>query len=263
MLVEGATLLLAAGTLLTGLSLAASRGLPWLALSLASVLPIAIWRLREPGRRATNRLSEPSVRQPHVSLLLETAAFGGASFVLPFLLGASVVGSTRTVGITLLALPLASIMGSAVGGMLADRSTPRAAAILGATRGKGGVVGLGGGQQPRRGGAERRGAILADGAAQEHPGALLAPFGKARVAQDANMARDARLALPQHLRELPHRELHVREQAHNAQPGAVSERAQEGIDLHCEQNIKKSLYDCNGRTLHWKVARFALIGPLH
>ncbi|HKX68296.1 MAG TPA: MFS transporter [Intrasporangium sp.] len=133
LLVEGTTLLLAAGTLLTGLSLAASRGLPWLALSLTSVLPLATWRLLEPGRRAIDRLSEPSVRQPHLSLLLETAAFGAASFVLPFLLGAIVGGSARTVGLTLLALPLASIVGSAVGGLLADRSTPRAAAVLGAT----------------------------------------------------------------------------------------------------------------------------------
>jgi MFS family permease len=98
MLVEGATLLLAAGTLLTGLSLAASRGLPWLALSLASLLPVAIWRLREPGRRAINRLSEPSVRQPHVSLLLETAAFGGASFVLPSCLARAPSGPRRRLG---------------------------------------------------------------------------------------------------------------------------------------------------------------------
>lgn len=132
LLVEGTTLLLAAGTLLTGLSLAASRGLPWLAVSVACVLPLATWRLREPARRTINRLREPSIRQPHLSLLLETAAFGGASFVLPFRLGASVVGSTRTVGLTLLALPLASIVGGAVGGILADRFTPRAAAILGA-----------------------------------------------------------------------------------------------------------------------------------
>src|SRR3546814_5433581 len=42
----------------------------------------------------------------------------------------------------------------------------------------------------------------------EHPASFLAPLGEPRVAQDFHMPADARLALPQHLRKLAHRQLH-------------------------------------------------------
>ncbi|MDV3222065.1 MAG: MFS transporter [Intrasporangium sp.] len=129
---EAALLLLAAGALLLGLSLAAAGDLAWLALSLAAILPLAIWTRGGPGRQATQRLGVPALRRPHLSLLLESAAFGGATFALPFLLTIGSRESARAAGLTLLALPLASIAGSLVGGVLADRLTARFPAVLGA-----------------------------------------------------------------------------------------------------------------------------------
>ena len=106
------------------------------------------------------------------------------------------------------------------------------AAILAAAGGEGGVVQLGGGQQPRGRFTQRRRAGFADCTAHEHPAAFLAPFGQPGVAQDADMARHARLTLPQHLREFAHRQLHMGQQAHDAQPRRVGQRAHEGIDPH-------------------------------
>lgn len=129
---EATMLLLAAGAVFTGLSLAASGSLSWLALPLAAVLPLAVWARGEQGRRARDRLSAPRMRQPHLSLLLEASAFGGATFTLPFLLGAGGSWSARSVGFTLTALPLASVVGSLGGGVLADRVGPRVPAVAGA-----------------------------------------------------------------------------------------------------------------------------------
>ena len=73
------TLLLAAGTLLTGLSLAALlavfRGSP------ATYPPSGLAVSRAVERSTVSASS--SIRQPHLSLLLETAAFGGASMSCP------------------------------------------------------------------------------------------------------------------------------------------------------------------------------------
>jgi predicted MFS family arabinose efflux permease len=132
MALEAVTLLLGAGGLLAGLSLTAGREAGWLGLSLAALVPILVWTRSEPGRAAIDRLRVPSVRQPHVSLLLEAFAFGGATFALPFLLGAGEAHASRSVGLLLLVLPLASICGSAFGGVLADRATARLSAVLGA-----------------------------------------------------------------------------------------------------------------------------------
>jgi predicted MFS family arabinose efflux permease len=130
-LVEAVTLLVAAAALLGGLSLAAAHGAAWLLLSATAALPTAVWARSGPGRRAVRRLAVPAVRQPHVSLLLESFAFGAATFALPFLLAAGTLDSARSVALTLLALPAAAIVGSAFGGVLADRVQARLTAIVG------------------------------------------------------------------------------------------------------------------------------------
>ena len=120
------------------------------------------------------------------------------------------------------------------------------AAILGAARRKSSVIALGNFKQAGSSSAQWGSAIFADGAAQEHPAAFLAPFGKSRIAQDPDMARDPGLALSQHLRKFAHRQLHRAEQTHDAQPGLVGQRAKEGIDPHYGSHIKKSLYLSKG-----------------
>jgi putative hemolysin len=78
--------------------------------------------------------------------------------------------------------------------------------------------------------------------AQEHPAALAAAFGKASVAQDADMARHARLALAEHLRKLAHRKLHRAQQPRDAQPGRIAQRLEDVFDDHCQNHIKIFLY---------------------
>jgi hypothetical protein len=115
----------------------------------------------------------------------------------------------------------------------ADRG--QMAPVLGAARGESGIVMLGSGQQAGGGPAQRRRgkiAILGNGAFQKDPTALLAPLGKPRIAEDFDMARHTRLALPQHLRQFTHSQLHRRKQAHDAQPRGVCQRAEDRVDLH-------------------------------
>ncbi|WIX29269.1 hypothetical protein QQW99_19470 [Bacillus amyloliquefaciens] len=69
----------------------------------------------------------------------------------------------------------------------------------------------------RRHRRRRRGAAERD----EYPAALLAPFGEAGVAQDLDVAADARLALPEDLRKLADRQLHRAQQREDAQPRRI------------------------------------------
>ncbi len=118
----------------------------------------------------------------------------------------------------------------AVGAGSTDRG--KVTAVLGTACGERGVVGFGDGEQPCGGSPQRRRAVLAHRLAHEHPAAFLAPFRQPGIAQDADMARNARLALAEHLRQFADRQFHGAEQAHDAQPGVVGKRAQEGVDLH-------------------------------
>ena len=56
--------------------------------------------------------------------------------------------------------------------------------------------------------------------AQEHPAALLAALGEAGVDQDADVARDPRLALPEHLRELADAQVPWRAAASGSEAGS-------------------------------------------
>ena len=62
------------------------------------------------------------------------------------------------------------------------------------------------------------------GQLQIDPAALLAAADQARVAEDSNMARNARLALAKQLRQLADRQLHGAQQRKDAQPRWVGER---------------------------------------
>ena len=62
------------------------------------------------------------------------------------------------------------------------------------------------------------------GERQEHPAAFLAPLEHAGIGEDLEMARDSRLALPEHLRQLADRQLHQPQQREDAQPRRVGKR---------------------------------------
>ncbi len=87
---------------------------------------------------------------------------------------------------------------------------------------------------------------------QEHPASLAPPFGQPRIAQNADMARDARLALPEHLGKLAHGKLHRAEQAGDAQPGGIGERLEDFIELHFAGTYK-DIFIC----VNWLRARLA------
>jgi hypothetical protein len=55
-------------------------------------------------------------------------------------------------------------------------------------------------------------------------------LGKASIAQDFDMARNARLALAQNLRQFAHGQLHRRQKAHDAQARGIGQRAQQGVN---------------------------------
>ena len=55
---------------------------------------------------------------------------------------------------------------------------------------------------------------------QQRP-TLAKPFQQARLDHQLQMARDARLALAQHLRQLTHRQFHQPQQGDDAQPSRV------------------------------------------
>ena len=80
---------------------------------------------------------------------------------------------------------------------------------------------------------------------QEDPAAFLAAFERAGIGEDANMARYARLALAEDLRELADRKLHRAQQREDPQPRRVGESLQqvgERQRVHVQADIKKTLY---------------------
>ena len=130
-------------------------------------------------------------------------------------------------------VPLRSVLGERGGSggltVAADRGQSRA--VLGAGRGEILVLGFGGGQHSGHGAAQRR-LGFADRAAQEHPAALLAAARQGGIAEDADVARYARLALPQNLRKFAHRQLHRGKKAHDSQTGQVGKGAKGGVNVH-------------------------------
>ena len=71
---------------------------------------------------------------------------------------------------------------------------------------------------------EQRLDALGVGKRQENPAAFLAALEHAGVGEDLEVARHARLALPEHLRQLADRQLHQPQQRDDAQPRRVGKR---------------------------------------
>lgn len=112
-------------------------------------------------------------------------------------------------------VPFAGVAGEILFGRrfagVANRGEFLAVAL--AQRGKGGLFGFGDGEQVLHRFQHRSARFCLT---QEHPAAFTAAFGQPRIAQDADMARHPRLALPEHLRQFPDSQLHRAEQAGDA-----------------------------------------------
>ncbi len=121
----------AAVALLLGFSLAASRGIGWLALTAAAVPAVLIWLRTEASRRVTSLLRTPGIARPHLALLAQTTAVGAVVFLTPFYLQ-DVLGRSATASSgAIMAFPVATMLLGPIGGMLADRWAPRRAALVG------------------------------------------------------------------------------------------------------------------------------------
>ena len=108
---------------------------------------------------------------------------------------------------------------------------------------------------------EHRLDLVGVGQGQEHPAALLAPLEHAGIGEDLQVARDARLALAEHLRQLADRQLHQPQQARRC--AAASGRRAPGIGRRAEarqsldKDIKISLY---GQFREAKIIPCRLVG---
>ena len=63
--------------------------------------------------------------------------------------------------------------------------------------------------------------------AQEHPAPLAPPLDQPGLDEDADVARHARLALPQHGGEFADRQFHLAQQRDDPQPGRVRQSAED------------------------------------
>lgn len=121
----------AAAAVLLGLSLAAGHGLGWLGLAVVSLPLVAAWAWLPVSRPVRALLRTPGLPGPHLALLCVATATGLLALIIPFLLHRVSNASAATVGLTLLALPLATAVLGPVAGALADRTGPRPVAITG------------------------------------------------------------------------------------------------------------------------------------
>ena len=112
------------------------------------------------------------------------------------------------------------------------------AAILIALARKFGVFALCDGEQARNGGGERSRTVGPSGSPQKDPAALAAALCKTRIDENSDVTRNARLALPQHLRNFAHGKLHRAQQAQYSQAGRVCQRTEDRIDVHHKRHIK-------------------------
>src|SRR3546814_277261 len=74
---------------------------------------------------------------------------------------------------------------------------------------------------------EQRLDTLRPAEAEENPASFLAALGEPGVDQYLHVTGDARLALPQHLRQLAHRQFHRAQEAQDAETRGIGERPEE------------------------------------
>jgi MFS family permease len=126
--------LLAAGVaaLLGALTLAPTRGLPWLLVALAALPVIAAWSRLPTSRPVIDLLRAPGMAAPVVALLCTVTGIAGAQFLAPYFLQESLHVGSAVTGLVVLAQPAAMAPISPIGGYLADRWGARRTAVTGA-----------------------------------------------------------------------------------------------------------------------------------
>jgi predicted MFS family arabinose efflux permease len=118
--------------LMVGLSLAASQGLVWLALTLGIIPLFLMWRRMPSSQTLIGLLQAAGVRAPHIALLCVATASAFVFFLTPFYLQRTLHLSASATGLTMLSFPLAAAMLGLIGGVVADRWEMRQTAVVGA-----------------------------------------------------------------------------------------------------------------------------------
>jgi MFS family permease len=128
------SVLLAAGcgALLAALTLAPTRGLPWLLVALVAVPVVAAWSRLSTSRPVVVLLRAPGMASPVIALLCTVAGIAGVQFLAPYFLQESVHVGSAVTGLVVLAQPAAMAPISPIGGYLADRWGARRTAVVGA-----------------------------------------------------------------------------------------------------------------------------------
>jgi hypothetical protein len=100
-------------------------------------------------------------------------------------------------------------------------------------------------------------AAVVDRRTEKHPAALTPAFGKASVTQDLDMARNARLALTQDLRQFAYGKFHARKQPHDPKARRIGKGSQ-GFENRHGTHIKYSLYNAR----HIKISLYSITVPI-
>ena len=100
-------------------------------------------------------------------------------------------------------------------------------------------------------------AAVIDRRAEKHPAALTPAFGEASVTQDLDVARNARLALAEDLRQFANGQFHARQQAHDPEACWISKGSQ-GFENKHGVYIKQSLYNAR----HIKISLYTITVPV-
>jgi MFS family permease len=117
---------------LLGLTLAATDAFAWLVLLAVALPPLAAWSRLRASEPLRDLLATPQVGLPLAALTSVAAAGAVVQFLSPFYLERVVGASPATVGLTVLAFPLAMAVFGPIGGLIADRLGHRPTALGGA-----------------------------------------------------------------------------------------------------------------------------------
>ena len=130
-LVEASLLGGAVLAVLLGLTLGASNDAAWFLLAAVAIPLLIAWTRLRVSEQLRSLLSVPQVGLPLAALTSLAAASAVIQFLSPFFLTRVIDASPATVGLTVLAFPLAMAIFGPLGGAVADRVGARATALAG------------------------------------------------------------------------------------------------------------------------------------
>lgn len=117
--------------LMLGLSFTASGGLGWLLLSALAIPLVWAWTRLESSKGPRELVRSPGVAGPLVGLLAVMTATAFVQYLAPFFLAQVLHQPAASIGVTVLAFPLAMAVCGPIAGVLTDRWNARLTQVLG------------------------------------------------------------------------------------------------------------------------------------